>query len=452
MISTTGAHILAASLPAVDGALITPDDTRYDDVRAVFTGVFDEHPALIVRPRHARDVATVVAFAARKNIELAVRSGGHSAAGHGSVDGGIVLDLRDLTGMQIDVDARTAWAGTGLTAGAYTAATGAHGLVTGFGDSGAVGIGGITVAGGVGFLTRMHGLTIDSVLAAEVVTADGEIVIADHLRHPDLFWAIRGGGGNFGVVTRFQYRLYPIDEVVGGSITFEATPENVTGLVEIADTAAEGLGVIAAVRLEDGRMVLGAKIAHAGSSDEVAADLARLRALDAPLLDDIGPRTFRDLVPVPQAATSKRPGSMSVARAAYTDALGPNEARAIVEQIGAWEGATAKAAQIRILGGEAARRPDDSTAYAHRSRRVLVNVSANYADPAERDTWWTRVDEVIAAIDPGNTTAYAAFLGREGIDRVRAAYPGATWDRLTQVKRRYDPANLFHVNQNIPPA
>lgn len=453
MVSTLAPRTLATALPAIDGAVITPDDPRYDDTRAVFSGVYDDRPAVVVRPCHSRDVAAVVRFAARAGVDLAVRSGGHSAAGYGSVDGGIVIDLRDLTGVQIDPESRSAWAGTGMNAGTYTAVVSEHGLLTPFGDSGAVGIGGITLTGGVGFLTRKLGLTVDSVLAAEVVTADGEIVIADDVRHPDLFWAIRGGGGNFGVVTQFRYRLHPIDRVIGGSIAYAATPANVARLVEIADTASDDLGVIANVAPSaDGPLLLSARVAHAGSATDAERDLARLRSLDTPVVDDIAPRRYRDLVPPPRQTTSTRPGSTSVARSVYADTLDLATATALVETIDGWEGAKAKGAQIRILGGEAARRPHDSTAYAHRSRRVLVNVSAAATDPGERDRWWPRVDEVVSAIDPGDGAAYAAFLGREGAERVRAAYPGDTWDRLALVKGRYDPANVFHVNQNIPPA
>src|SRR5215216_854345 len=189
----------------VRGQLIRPEDDGYDEARTVFYGGFDRRPALIVRVKDATDISHVIALARESGLELAVRSGGHSVAGHSTTDGGIVLDLSEMKGLEIDLERHTAWAQTGLTAGEYTAAVGAHGLATGFGDTGSVGIGGITLGGGVGFLVRKHGLTIDDVLAAEIVTADGELVYVDAESHPDLFWAIRGGGGNFGVVSRFRY-------------------------------------------------------------------------------------------------------------------------------------------------------------------------------------------------------------------------------------------------------
>ncbi|MEW5797359.1 MAG: FAD-dependent oxidoreductase, partial [Candidatus Zixiibacteriota bacterium] len=183
----------------LNGRVITPDDPGYDQARTVFSGEFDRRPALIVRPTDASDVARVISLARESGIELAVRSGGHSGAGHSASEGGIVLDLRDMRALDIDVEHRTAWAETGLTAGEYTTKAGAYGLATGFGDTGSVGIGGITLGGGVGYLVRKYGLTIDDLLAAEVVTADGQLLRADADTHPDLFWALRGGGGNFGV-------------------------------------------------------------------------------------------------------------------------------------------------------------------------------------------------------------------------------------------------------------
>src|SRR6187200_1395197 len=197
----------------VRGRVIVPGDDDYDERRAVFMGGIDRRPAAIVMAADADDVARTILFASETGAELAVRSGGHSGAGHSTTEGGIVLDLRDLRALDIDVDACTAWVQPGLTAAEYTTEAGAHGLATGFGDAGSVGIGGITVGGGVGFLSRKYGLTIDDLLAAEVVTADGRIRQVDADHEPDLFWAIRGGGGNFGVVTRLQLRLHPVGTV-----------------------------------------------------------------------------------------------------------------------------------------------------------------------------------------------------------------------------------------------
>ncbi len=205
----------------VRGQVILPDEAIYNEARTVFYGGFDRHPAAIVRVKDASDIARVVSLARESGLELAIKSGGHSLAGHSVSEGGIVLDLSEMKNLEFDTEGRTAWAQTGLTAGEYTAAVGAHGLATGFGDTGSVGIGGITLGGGVGFLVRKHGLTIDDVLAAEIVTADGELVYVDAESHPNLFWAIRGGGGNFGVVTSFLIRGNPVSTVYAGPMFWE---------------------------------------------------------------------------------------------------------------------------------------------------------------------------------------------------------------------------------------
>jgi FAD/FMN-containing dehydrogenase len=229
----------------LDGRVITPEDGSYEQARAVFYGSIDRRPAVIVRPADAAAVARVVSIARETEAELAVRSGGHSLAGHSVSEGAIVLDLADLKALEIDADGRTAWAQTGLTAADYSAAAGAHGLATGFGDTGSVGIGGLTLGGGVGFLVRKHGLTIDDLLAAELVTADGELLQVSSDSHPDLLWAIRGGGGNFGVATRFRFRLHPVDPIVGGMLILPATPEVIASFVGEAQTAPEELSAIA---------------------------------------------------------------------------------------------------------------------------------------------------------------------------------------------------------------
>jgi FAD/FMN-containing dehydrogenase len=204
-------NIISELHTALSGRVIAPSDAEFDAARTVFYGGIDRRPALIARVANATDVARVIALARESGLELAIRSGGHSVAGHSASDGGIVLDLTDMKALAIDPERRTAWAETGLTAGEYTAAAGAYGLGTSFGDTGSVGIGGITLGGGIGYLVRKHGLTIDNLLAAEIVTADGQLRRVDARIHSDLFWAMRGGGGNFGVATRFQFRLHQVD-------------------------------------------------------------------------------------------------------------------------------------------------------------------------------------------------------------------------------------------------
>jgi FAD/FMN-containing dehydrogenase len=441
----------------LQGRVITPEDSDYDQARTVFVGGVDRRPAAVVRVADASDVARVIAIARDGGLELAVRSGGHSGAGHGVSEGGLVIDLADMRALEIDPDARTAWAEAGLTAGEYTTGAGSHGLATGFGDAGSVGIGGLTLGGGVGLLARKHGLTIDDLLGAEVATADGEVLRVDADNHPDLFWAIRGGGGNFGVVTRFHYRLHAFDEIVGGMLFLPATPEVIAGFVAEADAAPEELSAVANVMPapplpfipaeQHGRLVIMALIAHVGPVEEGERAVAQLRALADPVGDMVRPMKYPEIYQ--PAEEGYHPTAAS--RTLFLDGLDQRAAETIVERIEARPGQMA-ATQLRVLGGAVARVPAEATAFAHRHRKVMVNVAALYQQPDERAAHEAWVAETADALSDGAEGAYVAFLGDEGEERVREAYPGATWDRLAEIKARYDPDNLFRLNQNIPPA
>jgi FAD/FMN-containing dehydrogenase len=439
-----------------NGRVIAPDDARYDEARTVFVGGIDRRPAVIIRVADESDVSRVVSLARETGLELAVRSGGHSGAGHGVSEGGIVLDLSGMKALDIDAEHRTAWAQTGLTAGEYTTAAGAYGLATGFGDTGSVGIGGITLGGGVGYLVRKHGLTIDDLLAAEIVTADGQLLRADAENHPDLFWAIRGGGGNFGVATRFQFRLHQVDTIVGGMLILPATPEVIAGFIAEAEAAPEELSTIANVMPappmpflpaeQHGKLVVLAMLAYAGDVEAGQRAVAPFRALAAPIADMLRPMRYPEMYPPEQEDYHP----MAVARTLFVDRVGHDVAETIVEYLQASD-ATVRVAQLRVLGGAMARVPVEATAFAHRQRRIMVNVAAFYDGPEDqivREAW---VADFAAALNQGEAGAYVGFLGDEGEARVRDAYPGATWERLRAIKARYDPTNLFRLNQNIPP-
>ncbi|HXQ54883.1 MAG TPA: FAD-binding oxidoreductase [Actinomycetes bacterium] len=438
-----------------DGRVTAPDDAGYDQARKVFYGKYDRRPAAIVRPADAAEVAQVVTLAADSGLELAVRSGGHSLAGHSVSEGGIVLDLSEMTALDLDLEGRTAWAQTGLTAGAYTTAVGGHGLATGFGDTASVGIGGLTLGGGVGFLVRGHGLTIDNLLAAEVVTADGRVLQVDAETHPDLFWAIRGGGGNFGVATRFRYRLHELPSIVGGMLLLPGSAEVIEALVATAEAAPEELSLIANVMVAPpmpflppaahGQLVAMTLLCYAGDAEAGERALAPFRALADPIADMVQP--------MPYAGLFEPADDMEVveesARSLFMDGVDSRAATAIVEQLRATTAPMA-VAQLRVLGGAMARVPAEATAFAHRDRRVMAGVGCVYQDAGERPTHEAWADGFAAALR-GGQGVYVNFLSNEGPDRVREAYPGRTWDRLVEVKRRYDPGNLFRLNQNIPP-
>src|SRR4051794_37753582 len=286
----------------LEGQVLTPEDPGYDRARTVVDAHVDRRPALIARVAGPDDIARVIAHARESGSELAVRSGGHSPAGHGVADGGIVIDLSALRRFELDATGRTAWAAAGLTAGAFTVAAGEHGLATGFGDTGSVGIAGITLAGGIGFLVRKHGLTIDDLLAAEIVTADGRVRRVDAETEPELFWALRGGGGNFGVVTRLKYRLHPVDTVLGGLLVLPATPEAIAGFAAEAERAPDELSAIANVILapplpfvpeeHHGSPVLMAKMVYAGDVEAGQRAVAPLRALAEPVADLLRPMKY----------------------------------------------------------------------------------------------------------------------------------------------------------------
>jgi FAD/FMN-containing dehydrogenase len=436
--------------------VIAPDNAEYDQARTIFYGGFDRRPAVIVRPTDASDVSQVVSLARETGLELAVRSGGHSLAGHSTTDGGIVLDLTDMNALEIDPEQRTAWAETGLTAGAYTTAAGAYGLATGFGDTGSVGIGGLTLGGGIGYLVRKHGLTIDSLLAAELVTADGQLLHVDDQSHPELFWAIRGGGGNFGVVTRFQFRLHELRQFVGGLLVLPATPAVIADFVAEAQAAPEELSTIANVMPapplpfvpaeQHGRLVIMATLAYAGDVEDGQRAVAPFRALATPLADLVRPMPYPEIYPPEQEDFHPT----AVSRTMFVDAVGRGAVEAIVEHL---EASTAPlaVAQLRVLGGAMARVPAEATAFAHRASRLMVNVTAVYQRPEDVEEHQAWVDRFAAALQDGDARAYVNFLGDEGPARIREAYPRSTWQRLAAIKGRYDPTNLFRLNQNIPP-
>ena len=441
----------------VQGQLIRPQDDGYDEARTVFYGGFDRHPALIVRVADPTDVSHVITLARERGLELAIRSGGHSVAGHSTTEGGIVLDLSEMKNLEIDTEGRTAWAETGLTAGEYSAAVAAHGLATGFGDTGSVGIGGVTLGGGVGYLVRKHGLTIDDVLAAEIVTADGELLRVDAESHPDLFWAIRGGGGNFGVVTRYHYRLHEVSTIVGGMLVLPATPEVIASFIAEAEAAPEELSTIANVMVAPpmpflpaqvhGELIIMAMLCYAGEVETGERAMAPFRALAEPIMDMVKPMPYPEIYPPEEGDYHPT----AVGRTMFVDKIDRDVAEVIVEYLLASD-AVMRVAQLRVLGGAMARVPAEATAFAHRSSPIMVNVAAFYEGPedlARREAW---VTDFVAALRQREDGAYVGFLGEEGEGRVREAYPGSTWERLAEIKGRYDPTNLFRLNQNIGPS
>jgi hypothetical protein len=440
-----------------NGGVIAPDDPRYEQARTVFYGGVDRHPAAIVRVADAGDVSRLVSVARKAGIELAIRSGGHSNAGHSVTEGGIVLDLSGMKDLQINVQERTAWAESGLTAGEYVSASAAHGLTTGFGDTGTVGLGGITLGGGVGYLVRKHGLTIDNLLAAEVVTANGQLLHVDDQNYPDLFWAIRGGGGNFGVATRFKFQLHEVGNILGGMLFLPATPDTIASYLREADSAPNELSTILNImpappmpfipEEAHGRMIMMAMMVFAGDIEVGEKIIARFRALASPLADMIRPMTYPEMFPPEQEGYHP----MAAGRTMFLDHVDRSVAETILNHL---KSSTASMAvtQLRVLGGAMARIPADATAFAHRSSRIMANLAALYEKPEEKElheAWLIEFEKNLKQSDNG---AYVNFLADVDEAQVRAAYPNGTWARLAAIKARYDPDNFFRLNQNIPPS
>lgn len=440
---------------ALKGRVVTPRHPDYDALRATVPGNYDRRPAAVIRVANATDIAAVLNFARATDIPLAIRSGGHG--GYSSTDGGLVIDLRDLRAIDIDADLTSAWASTGLTAGEVTTALEPYKVMVGFGDTASVGIGGITLGGGIGYLVRKHGLTIDSVLAAEIVTAAGDIVIADETHHPDLFWAVRGGGGNFGVVTRWKYKLHPLPEFTGGPLILPATPDVVAAFVAAAEAAPEELSAIASVIPAPplpflppelhGKTVFMCMMAYAGAPDAAQKALAPFRAIATPHADLVRPAPYSSMY-LPQDPNWKP--SFSV-RGRMVDHIGEDEARTIINFV-EMSDAPFRIGEIRVLGGAFARVPVEATAFAHRKSRIQVAFIAlsHSADEAKRHDRWA-TDGIRAFAQQGEDRVYSNFA-LEGAERLHAAYPAATQARLKRIKRQYDPENLFKLNLNISPA
>jgi FAD/FMN-containing dehydrogenase len=461
MMDTTTAQDVVAELRAtLDGGVVAPDDSAYEDARKVFYRSVDRRPAAIVRPADAREVSRVVSLARVAGAELAVRSGGHSLAGHGVSEGGIVLDLSNLTMLDLDLEHRAAWAQTGLTSGRYSVAAGWHGLATGFGDTGSVGIGGLTLGGGVGFLVRKHGLTIDNLLAAEVVTADGELLHVDEEAYPDLFWAIRGGGGNFGVATRFRFRLHPLDSILGGLLVLPGEPEVIASFAAEADAAPEELSAIANVMVAPpmpflpteahGKVVVMALMCWAGDAEEGERALAPFRALE-PLADLLRPMAYPEIYTLFGEGPGPEVPAQEATRSFFVDSLDSQAAEEIVDHLQA-STASMTVAQLRVLGGAMARVSPEATAFAHRDRGAMVALGTLFEHADEKETHEAWLSSLAAAMSDGAPGVYVNFLGDEGEARVHDAYPAATWERLVAVKRRYDPTNVFRLNQNVDPS
>jgi FAD/FMN-containing dehydrogenase len=447
-----------AFIAGIAGTVIRPEDAAFETARQVHNAAIDRRPSLIVKAVNAADVARTVVFARDAGLELAVRGGSHSLAGHGTTEGGIVLDLSAMKGLHIDPERRLAWAQPGLTAGEYTAAASAHGLATPFGDTGSVGLSGLTLGGGIGWLVRKYGLTIDSLVSVEIVTADGRVLTASETEHPDLFWAVRGGGGNFGVVTRFQFRLHPVGMIYGGALFMPATREVLRALEPIAASAPEGLSTISFIMAAPpapfipaevhGKQTLAIMFVFDGDAEAGAAAIEPFRQVATPLAELVMPMPYVGIYQMLADAEQRAPAAH---RSLFLDSLDDAAVDTILERT-ANPSSPMAVTQIRILGGQMARVDTGATAFAHRDAAVMIALITPFEDPTQLPVHEAWTHAYYEALRPRAVGVYANFLEDEGEDRIREAYPTATYDRLAKVKGRYDPTNVFRLNQNIRPA
>jgi FAD/FMN-containing dehydrogenase len=445
------------------GEVIAPGDAGYDEARALWNGAHDPHPALIARCLDADDVRHAVGFARSEGIELAVRGGGHSIPGFSSVDGGLVIDLSPMKGIAVDPQARTAKVGPGVLWAELDAATQEHGLAVTGGLVSTTGIAGFTLGGGIGWLMRKHGLACDNLRAAELVTADGRTVIADSEQNPELLWGLRGGGGNFGVVTSFEFDLHPVGPTVNAGVVFydgaraeeilrfyreyaRDLPDELTTLVNL-------LTAPPAPFLPEewhGKKLVALIGCYAGDPEDGARAMAPMSELGDPVADLIGPMPYVGMQSLIDALWPH--GTKAYMKAGYLSEL---DDAAIETSARFHQDATSPSSEIHVqhFGGAVARVPEEETAYGERGAPFVLNCIAVSHEPGGIDTHVDWAQRFYAAMEPSLTGgAYINFLSAEGEERVRSAYGPEKYARLQALKDRYDPTNLFRLNQNIAPS
>lgn len=453
------------ALEALVGAqLIRPGDPDYEDARHVWNGMIDRRPAFVVRCRGVADVAAAVRFAREHELMLAVRGGGHNVAGFGTCDGGLVVDLSAMRGVRVDPEAGTARVGAGATLGDVDRETQVFGLAVPGGIVSTTGIAGLTLGGGQGWLRRTHGMACNSLISADVVTADGKLLTVDEKRNADLFWAIRGGGGNFGVVTSFEFRAYPVGPMVafaGPVYPLERAATVMAAMHEFAANAADTVNVsstwwtIPAVpgfpEALHGRAVIVIGAVYAGDPDEGTRVLEPLRKIEEPLLDMSGTLPYVGLQQMFDPFFPSRE-MQYYWKSIYLAGLDDDTVKTIADFIAARPSPMSMAG-IWALGGALERVDPDASAAGACNAPFLLEILANWSDPANADaniSWTREFFDAMAPFSTGQTNFNFPGLGEDD-SFVRAAF-GEHWKRLVEAKKKYDPDNLFRLNQNIDPS
>ena len=448
--------------PRLEGTVLTPSSPGYDDARRIWNAMIDRRPALIARCASVADVQHAIRFARDHGLPIAVRGGGHNIAGSAICDGGLVIDLSSLKKIHVDALARTARADPGLTLAEFDRATQEFGLATPLGINSTTGIAGLTLGGGIGWLTRPYGMTVDSLRSVEVVTAAGDLVTASEQSHPDLFWALRGGGGNFGVVTQFEYDLHAVGpQVLAGLIVhpFDNAADLLRRYREVAAHAPDELSVWVVLRKAPplpflptevhGTNVVVFAVLYSGDMKAGEHAVAPLRALAKPIADVVSPHPYAGF----QAAFDPllTPGERNYWKTHNLAQLDDGVIDAVVAAVPELPTPQCEIF-IAQLGGAAKRVPVDATAYVGRDAAFVLNVHGRWTDASQDNDCigWAR--KTFSAVTPYATGgAYVNFMTQDESDRVREAY-GGHYARLAALKRTYDPGNVFHLNQNIAPA
>jgi FAD/FMN-containing dehydrogenase len=442
------------------GAVIEPGDDAYDEARTVYNAMIDRRPRAVVRCSDAGDVMAAVDYARENGLALAVRGGGHSVPGFGTVVDGVVADLSGMRGVRVDPAARTARAEGGATWGDFNHATGAFGLATTGGIISTTGVGGLTLGGGIGYLTRGHGLSCDNLLSADVVTADGRMVRASETDNPDLFWAIRGGGGNFGVVTSFEFRLHPVTNIYGGVRFFElAETANVLRFYrEFIAGAPPELGAFPAFQIapplpfipesRHGDTFIAMVACWSGAPEKAELALAPIREIAPPVAEFVDTMPYAAINSLFDALVP--PGLQHYWKANFVTELTDKAIQAHVEH-GPKVPAVNSTVHIYPINGAVHDVAPDATAFAYREANFATVIAGMWPDPADNEANIAWVRSYYDATAPESEEGgYINFMSGDDQERIKANYRG-NYDRLVDVKRKYDPDNLFHVNQNIRP-
>jgi FAD/FMN-containing dehydrogenase len=435
---------------SLHGALICPGDENYNSARAVWNGMIDRQPALIVRCAGATDVRKAVQFARHERMPVAVRGGGHSVGGLAICDGGVVIDLSPMKGLQVDPVTSTGRAEAGLTLGEFTRGTQEFGLATTTGIVSTTGLAGLTLGGGIGWLMGKYGLTVDNLLSVDLVTAEGKLLKASASEEADLFWAVRGGGGNFGIVTSFEFQLHPVGQVLAGMVMhpMERAQEVLRFYREYSSAAPDELTAYAAmVTTPDGHPAIGIALCYCGALAEGERVVEPVRKFGPPLIDLIHPMSYLEAISMLDAASPA--GNHYYFKTSTVKELS-DEAISAIASYGAARTSPWTVVLIEHLHGAASRVVPAETAFAQREESYIVGIFAGWMEgEASTHIEWAR--SFWKAMQPWASGAYVNYLGEEGEERVQVAY-GINYQRLRDLKKRYDPDNFFHFNQNIKPA